>query len=115
MLCGAMTAAAGLPPTWPERAPATMAPTPSSMPRIMAVCALASSARSLLRWPPAMWPVSCASTPMIWFGVCDCISAPALTKMRLASITKALKLRSLMMTTWMFCWARPAARRIGWV
>ena len=44
-----------------------------------------------------MWPVSCASTPMIWFGVCDSISAPALTKMRLASITKALKLRSLMM------------------
>ncbi len=80
-----------------------------------AVCALASSARSLLRWPPAMWPVSCASTPMIWFGVCDSISAPALTKMRLASTTKALNVRSLMMTTRMFCWARPAARRIGWV
>ena len=37
-----------------------------------------------------MWPVSCASTPMIWFGVLASISAPALTKMRRPSITKAL-------------------------
>ena len=22
-----------------------------------------------VRWPPAMWPVSCASTPISWFGV----------------------------------------------
>ncbi len=29
--------------------------------------------------------------------------------------TKALNARSLMMTTWMFCCARPAARRIGGV
>ena len=58
---------------------------------IDAVCALASSLRSLHRWPPAMWPVSCASTPMIWFGVGDSISAPALTKMRRPSTTKALK------------------------
>ena len=29
------------------------------------------------RWPPAIWPVSCASTPMIWFGVSARISAPA--------------------------------------
>src|SRR5262249_24100201 len=109
MLCGAITAAAGLPPTWPERAPATTAPTPSSMPMIAAVCALASSARILLRWPPAMWPVSCASTPMIWFGVSARSRAPALMKMRLASITNALNERSLMMTTWLFCCARPAA------
>ena len=96
-------------------AAAAMAPTPSSMAMIAAVCALASSARSLLRWPPAMWPVSWASTPIIWFGVSASISAPALMKMRLASTTKALKERSLMMTTWMFCCAEPggAQDRLG--
>ncbi len=41
------------------------------MARIEIVWALASSVLSLLRWPPAMWPVSCASTPMIWFGVAE--------------------------------------------
>ena len=30
-------------------------------------------------------------------------------------ITKALKDRSLMITTWTLCWARPALRRIGCV
>ena len=60
------------------------------------------------RCPPAMWPVSCASTPMIWFGVSASISAPALTKMRRPSATKALNDRSLMMTTCTFCWASPA-------
>ena len=50
---------------------------------------------------------------MIWFGVSDCIIAPELTKMRRPSATKALKTRSLMITIWMFCFSRPAARRIG--
>ena len=54
-------------------APATSAPAPSSMAMIIWVCACASCSRSLARWPPARWPVSCASTPMIWFGVSDCI------------------------------------------
>ena len=82
---------------------------------IDATCACASCWRKRDRCPPAMWPVSCASTPMISFGTFASISAPALMKMRLASITKALNERSLMMVTWMFCCARPAARRIGWV
>ena len=60
----------------PLRAPATMAPAPSSMAMIIWVCACASCSRILARWPPARWPVSCASTPMIWFGVSDCIIAP---------------------------------------
>ena len=76
-----------------------MAPTPSSMATIAAVCALASSWRILDRWPPTIWPVSCANTPMIWLGVVACISAPELTKMRCASMTKALNDLSLMMTT----------------
>ena len=53
----------------PPRAPATIAPAPSSMAMIIWVCACASCSRSFDRWPPAIWPVSCASTPMIWFGV----------------------------------------------
>ncbi len=43
------------------------------------------------------------------------ISAPALMKMRRPSATKALNERSLMITTWMFCWERPAAFRSGCV
>ena len=52
---------------------------------------------------------------MTSFGTFASISAPALMKMRRPSITKALNERSLMMVTWMFCCARPAARRIGCV
>ena len=77
------------------------------------VCATASCWRSFDRWPPAMWPVSCASTPMISFGVFESISAPAFTKMRRPSMTKALNARSLISVTWMFCCARPAVLRIG--
>src|SRR5258705_374110 len=51
MLWGASTAAAGLPPTLPLRALATMAPTPSKRPRIIAGCALAGSAEAPRRPP----------------------------------------------------------------
>ena len=37
---------------------------------------VADGRRIFDRWPPARWPVSCASTPISWFGVVDCISAP---------------------------------------
>ena len=57
----------------PLRAPATMAPAPSSIAMIIWVCACASCSRILARWPPARWPVSCASTPINWFGVSDCM------------------------------------------
>ena len=50
---------------------------------------------------------------MIWLGVSDSMSAPALTKIRRPSITKALNARSLMMMTLTFCCASPAVRRIG--
>ncbi len=62
-----------------------------------------------------MWPVSWASTPITWFGVSASMSVPALMKMRRPSATNALNERWLMITTWMFCCARPAAFRIGWV
>ena len=52
---------------------------------------------------------------MIWFGVSASISAPALTKMRRASATNALKARSLMMTTCTFCFCSPAVFSSGWV
>ena len=58
--CRRLTAASG--------AAATIAPTPSSIAMIDCVCACASCWRIATRWPPAMWPVSCASTPMISFG-----------------------------------------------
>ena len=38
-----------------------------------------------------MCPVSCASTPITWFGVSASISVPALMKMRRPSATNALK------------------------
>src|SRR3977135_4047850 len=97
----------------PPLVPATIAPAPSSIAMIICVCACASCSRSLARWPPAKWPGSCASTPMIWFGLSDCISAPWFMKIRRPSATKALKPLSLRITTWMFCFSRPAARRIG--
>ena len=62
-----------LPPLF---APATIAPAPSSMAMIIWVWACAICSRILARWPPARWPVSCAITPMIWFGVSDCRIAP---------------------------------------
>ena len=115
--CGAEIAAApalARPPlALPLREPATMAPAPSSMAMIIWVCARAICSRIFARWPPARCPVSCASTPMIWFGVSDCSTAPWLTKMRRPSATKALKAPSLRMTIWMFCFSSPAARRIG--
>ena len=94
---------------------ATIAPTPSSIEMIDCVCATASCWRSFDRWPPAIWPVSWASTPMISFGVLESISAPAFTKMRRPSMTKALNDLSLISVTWMFCCARPAVLRIGCV
>ena len=112
MVIAAMPMSAPLPPL---RAPATMAPMPSSMATSDSVEALAICSRMRARWPPAMWPLSCASTPITSFGVLACISAPELMKMRWPSATKALNERSLMMITWTFCWARPAALRIGWV
>ena len=66
---------------------------------IDAACALASCWRKRDRCPPAMWPVSCASTPITSFGTFASTSAPALMKMRRPSITKALNERSLMMVT----------------
>ena len=77
-------AAAGLPPLPPLRPAATAPPRPRIMAMIDAACACASCWRKRDRCPPAMWPVSCASTPMTSFGTLASISAPALMKMRLA-------------------------------
>ena len=63
-------------PVPPREAPATIAPAPSSIAMIIWVWACASRSRNLERWPPARCPVSCASTPISWFGVSDCRIAP---------------------------------------
>jgi hypothetical protein len=35
--------------------------------------------RNAAMWPPVMWPVSWAMTPITWLGVSDCINVPVLT------------------------------------
>ena len=80
------------PPLPPLRAPATTAPMPSSMATIDCGRGVGESLRACApRWPPAIWPLSCASTPITSFGVLACIRAPELMKMRRPSATKALK------------------------
>ena len=58
---------------------------------IICVCAggqLLAQAREVTAGQMAGFSV--ASTPMIWFGVSDCINAPLFTKMRRPSATNAL-------------------------
>ena len=64
-------------------------------------------------WPPVMWPVSWAMTPITSFGVLACISAPVFMNTLRPSTTKALKLSCLMMRMATFCAPRPAALKIG--
>jgi len=81
------------------------------------------------RLGPARWRVRCASWTdgrhdMSGFmrehaddliGRLGFHQRAALTKIRCASMTKALNDLSLMMTTWMFWLPRPATFKIGWV
>ena len=67
-------------PVCREVAAPTIAPAPASMPITERICAFATCCRRRARWPPAMWPVSCAMTPMISFGVSASMSAPTLMK-----------------------------------
>ena len=87
------------PPTRPPDCDApTTAPAPASMPITDSAFALVICWRRRARWPPAIWPVSWASTPMISFGVSASMSAPTLTKIFCPLATKALKERSLTRT-----------------
>jgi hypothetical protein len=65
-LCGADNAAMPALPELllPDRDAATIAPAPRIMAMIEAVVAARNSSRRRDRWPPAMWPVSWASTPI---------------------------------------------------
>ena len=50
------------PPPMAEAAP------PSTMPMIASMVALRSASWTRARCPPAIWPVSWATTPTSWFG-----------------------------------------------
>ena len=53
---------------------------------------LGDARRRAAMWPPVMWPVSWAMTPITSLGVCACISVPVWMYTLRPSITKALKL-----------------------
>ena len=89
----------------------TMAAAPSRAEAIAMLLALPSSLFMRERWPPAMWPVSCASTPITSFGVLACCSSPVWMKMRWPSATKALMEELLIRYTWTAPGARPATRK----
>ena len=113
-----------LPPTitpWPaplmSRSPATappiMAPMPSSWTSSARVWSLAMRARNAAMCPPAIWPASCAMTPITSFGVLACISVPVWMNTLRPSSTNALNpsLRTMRMATRPV--PRPAARKMG--
>ena len=64
-------------------------------------------------WPPTIWPVSWAMTPITSLGVLACISVPVFMNTLRPSTTKALKLSCRTMRMVMFCEPRPAALKIG--
>ena len=63
---------------------------PRIVSRICSVERLRSSSCMRARWPPAMWPLSCAMTPISWLGVSVRMIRPVLMKMRWPPATKAL-------------------------
>ena len=97
----------------PDMAPPTIMPMPSSKSSSCWLCAVFRSLRRVAGCAPAIWPVSCAMMPMIWFGVSDCISASVCMKTLRPSITNALNESLWTMRMSMFCASRPAARKIG--
>ena len=60
--------------------PATVAAPPSSMPMMLSIMALCIIWVMRTRCPPAIWPVSCAITPMSWFGVTARVMVPVFKK-----------------------------------
>ena len=86
-------ASAAMPP--PDAAPPAMAPAAEDrLSRICIVVRLRSSSCLRARWPPAIWPVSCASTPISWLGVSVRMIRPVLMKIRWPPATKALSVLS---------------------
>ena len=114
-LRGALIAAAPMLPvsTLPDLAPATMAPTPSSMATIATVAPWRVLRTYFDSLPPTIWPFWCRRKCGLIAGVVACVIAHKFTKMRCASMTNALNDLSLMMTTWMFCWLDQRPRRMG--
>ncbi len=62
-------------------APSTAAAMPATIDRSIGTVALAMAAEERSRCPPAIWPVSCASTPLSSFGVRSWMKRPELMKM----------------------------------
>ena len=67
-------------------------------PAIMMSVALPMASVLRARWPPAMWPVSCAITPMSWLGFWERMIKPALMNMLRPAATKAFS--SIELTIW---------------
>ncbi len=97
----------------PATPPATIAPMPRTCVSRARVWSFAMRARKAAMWPPAMWPLSCAMTPMTSFGVFACISVPVWTKTLAPSRTKALNVSLLTMRTVTRPPPNPAAWKIG--
>ena len=49
-------------------APTSAVAAPSTVARIISAAALRCATGTRVRWPPAMWPTSCAITPISWLG-----------------------------------------------
>ncbi len=90
-----------------------MAPAPRIISRICMVLRLFSSSCIRARCPPAIWPVSCASTPISWLGVSVRMIRPVLMKMRWPPATKALSELSWTIMISTALGSRPAAFQIG--
>src|SRR5215218_6233633 len=99
----------------PDTAPPASAPAPRIVSRICSVERLRSSSCMRTRWPPAIWPLSCAMTPISWFGVSVRMIRPVLMKMRWPPATKALSELSWTIMISMPLGSRPAARQTGTV
>ena len=97
----------------PASAPPTINPIPKMVSSKLLVASRAIRLRSEARWPPTIWPVSCAITPITSLGVLACMSVPVLMNTLWPSTTKALKLSCRTMRMAMFWEPRPAALKIG--
>ncbi len=96
---------------WPVATPAAPMPTPAMVAssRAAVVLAIACFMAATSLW--AIWPVSCARTPISSFGVSDWMMVPTLTNSRCSVVTKALKVWLLMSRIFGIC--SPAAWTIG--
>jgi hypothetical protein len=97
----------------PPPAPAAAAAPPSSSPATERNMAFRISSGSRATWPPAMWPVSCASTPAKSPASADCWSSPVLMNSRLPVVTKAFMGRAWISVIRTRAGSTPATRNKG--